>query len=735
MQQAVGQDSQLWRTLESRELQHAKQIEELAADSAEAIQHLEKQHAATVQAMAAEAAEQARLAAQNHAREKQELMKQLMDAAFEQQQKTHTIATKAKRSHQEFSACVALFTCLEKIAMRRKARALKQWVLALQSSTWMTAGRRLAGSWLLQSQRAKRRMRDVFQAWKTYTALSALGLDPQPLNSSRPDFKSSPAKLLRHMLQYFAADGKGRLVRSHAVANGADHTPHVLIGMVFAGLTASQYQTLQPTLIESIYGSASPPAGSGQRATGPSTSDVLPRMPQAHSDATGAKDVPSLYSMAKSKPWRSTASWGGAGASLAAEGRHFHDKEWQSKRRRIKESLRRRFSASTSTSPSQAARIVFDPATHQSTSSQAQPETTDVVQVVSAENATSRSYYAGVSPGYGRLNLGIRKGGDVAVLFTEAARVVGICKIRHMLHQVAFRKMSCAWRQWVATVNTAPQAPQHVGLNASSAHFTHMQRQCAQLEQELAVANGRLQTLEDNAKSTEAERESLESITGETLLQLADAQAEVVALKAAIQAKDAALQEREQQLERTTKKLDALQAENEDLKRMAPASHIDGGPIANDEDLGSPTSRGGKQSLRSRRNSETAPSSKPNKAPLVRRKPAAPGVAAPATSKRRASSFDSRSAKWAAPARRHTGTATRTERRHTVSAPQGSTKAPFEGGEVAPEATRPPAAAMPTLREEQDAAEAVPVVPRVPKALASERRRSFSSMLQHLRDK
>ena len=599
LSETVHSNHQWAKMLEEREMQHAQELESLSTQASSAFADLQAQYDTTLIAVTAEASEQARLAAQSHALEKQELMQRLMDAAFEQQQHTHTLAIEAARRQKVITATASLGALLVKAHLRQKALALKQWVLATRCPMWANAGRKAAGSWFLSTTRDRRRARDVFQAWKTYTAMSALGYDPTPLNPTAPVTPASGGKLLRHMHAYLAAQGAGRLVRL-SEAGEASHTPHVLLGMVFAGLSATQYASLQPSLLEAIYGASDiNPSRHIPRQT--KTAASLPVSGKSTatkaiskgspSQLSGESSIPDLYSMAKHKPWRQRATWGAVGASLAAEGRHVHDKEWQLKRRRTKQALNRKYGQH----PSSLVQIEFEPHALPAESNQLQlpkvagaaadesggSDGDSLSPVVSASAATSKTYYDTLTAVPKRLGLKLRCGGNAAVLFMEASRVVAVNKLRFLMHRRINQQLSSCWRQWVAAVNmpvntAAAGTKVPVGLTGSRAAFTGIQARCTELEAAARNASNEMTRVLQELEALQKENTELESIAGESLLQLADAQASAHTAKAAqlqLQAANTALtaqmQELQDKLSTTQRTLANLQ-ESVSTQRSAP---------------------------------------------------------------------------------------------------------------------------------------------------------------------
>jgi len=558
LQQSQSDQIEWRKVLDTKELLHAQELERLSAETSNTLQQLQEQHKKTLVAVTDEASEQARIAAQNHAHEKQELMQRLMDAAFEQQQRTHVVAVEAAKHHGLITAAVRLRALIEKIVLRQKSLAMKQWVLAIRSSAWASHGRKAAGSWFLQTSRARRKVRDIFQAWKTYTAISALGLDPEPLKSQAVVSPVSTGRLLRQLHAYFGQGGNGRLVRSQGGLGSSD-PPQILLGMVFTGLTANQYQSLQPTLLESIYGS-SVAARSAQLAD-----KLLPTVATGHGEHQGtnqsfshpiSSSLPELYNLAKSKPWRQSASWGAVGASLAAEGRHVHDKEWQLKRRRTKEALNKRFAVNQVCT---GAQISFEPCRAAGAVDE-QP----VRPVLSADLSTKPAYYSGLTRPSCRLGLGLRAGGNTAVLYTEAARVVAITRIQVWANRQTLQRLSCAWRQWIAAVNSsiASQQVLPIGLSVSSAVFSRLESRCSELEAAAEAATGQASSVRAQLEASQKEQALLEGITGDTLLQLADAQAEKALAEAESQQLRAAAKAAEAQMKGLQSQLTAAQEKN-----------------------------------------------------------------------------------------------------------------------------------------------------------------------------
>jgi hypothetical protein len=543
--------------LDARDFKHAQQMDQLAQDAQTALDLLTRQHDASVSAITQEAAEQAGKAAQQHAREKKHLMTRLMDAAYAQQENTHRSAKSSILGHQQATACVRLGAMVDRWRLQQLIRGFKQWFVTTQSSSWVRTGRCLAGAWFLKRARATRSLKDVFRAWKAYTDFSALGHDKLPLNPAAPQAPASSGKLLRCLGQNFADGSRGRLVRLSGGAPGhsSGQAAHkLLVGMVFGGLAVHQIQTLQPSLLEAVYGSRDMPDANSynnskmrqQASEGVACGHSIG---SGDADSTASSASPlELYALAKNRPWRVHASWGGAGASLAAEGRERHDKEWQRNRRRLREALTRRYGAERDqpgieangsqqsvTRDSHSIASAVGGALQSQQHRVALPLSAGTVAVLGAGQATQKQYYPQNlnNPYTRRLGLQVRGGEHVVVLFTEAARIVAVCKLGGLLHRLALRQRSAAWRQWVAAVNYAGIHSEPLGLTASNVAPSHVHHQLAEIRAQLDAAHLQRDAAQEKAAAAADSMQQLEEAATDSLLQLAESQQALAEAQAA----------------------------------------------------------------------------------------------------------------------------------------------------------------------------------------------------------
>ena len=457
------------------------------------LQELTDYHEAAMEAVLEEAALQAKAAAQQHAREQADLAAHYQAQLQEAQAAAASTVSTAQQVHIAHTAAMRLACALNGAVVRRLRAAWAQWRRVLSQQLAARQGRIQAGMWFLHQQQAKRTLASCFRGWKRFTDCTALGLLP-PVAAQRVRPTPSPARLMRQLHSAHVAVGGARFVRIPREAqqsHGEEGLPALLLGMVWAGLSATQASSLQPGLVEAVYGD--------ERARNAAHAAAVKRRAKrrAAREAAAAPPDDTLLAMVRGRPWRESAQWGGAGASLAAETRHVHDADWCRTRLRVREALQRKYMASLEEAQTDA-----DSACGQETEAgQRHSPSGEGQDIVGVE---------GGIPGYGRLALPLRVGRAAAVLFMEAPRVLALGKTWSLLCRKHLAMLSKAWRRWCLAVQDAGP---DVG---TAARRDIMQR--------MAAASSTL-------AASQARESEMEEALGDTMLQLADAQAKLSQLQ------------------------------------------------------------------------------------------------------------------------------------------------------------------------------------------------------------